>query len=59
MSSTPVLAIPHFVTPFIIETDASDGGIGAVLMQKDQPMAFMSKAWDPIIKNYPSMKRSF
>lgn len=44
MASTPVLALPNFNEQFIIETDACDLGIGAVLMQHDQPVAFLSKA---------------
>jgi hypothetical protein len=44
MTSTPILAMPDFNETFIIETDACDGGIGAVLVQKGQPIAFLSKA---------------
>jgi hypothetical protein len=44
MVSTPVLAFPDFTEPFIVETDASDLEVGAILMQKDKPVAFLSKA---------------
>jgi hypothetical protein len=44
MTRTPVLALPNFNAPFTIETDACHDGIGAVLMQQGQPIAFLSKA---------------
>ena len=44
MSRTPVLALPNFQEPFTVETDACQDGIGAVLMQKGQPIAYLSKA---------------
>ena len=47
MSHTPVLAIPDFNLPFTIETDACSTGVGAVLMQLDRPVAFLSKALGP------------
>jgi hypothetical protein len=44
MMHTPVLALPDFNAPFTVETDACDTGVGAVLMQKGHPIAYMSKA---------------
>ena len=44
MSTTLVLALPDFTKPFTVETDACEDGIGAVLLQNFQPIAFLSKA---------------
>lgn len=47
MSSSPLLDVPDFSEKFVVETDASQYDIGAVLMQKGHPLAFLSKSLSP------------
>lgn len=43
MANVPLLALPNFSQPFIIEIDALRYGLGAVLMQNQQPIAYFSQ----------------
>src|SRR5205823_14294218 len=56
MSTAPVLAMPKDEEPFMIECDASEGALGAILSQKQEekwkPVAFLSKALNPTERNY-------
>lgn len=47
LTSAPVLALPDFSKTFVIEMDASEKGVGAVLMQDGHPLAFLSKSLGP------------
>ncbi|KAL7873914.1 hypothetical protein SRHO_G00048840 [Serrasalmus rhombeus] len=63
LTSAPVLAYADFSEPFVVEVDASHGGLGAVLSQehdgKVRPIAFASRGLRPAernMDNYSSMK---
>lgn len=43
MTKAPVLAMPNFSLPFVLEIDACDTSIGVFLMQEGITLAFMSK----------------
>ena len=59
MTTTPVLALPNFTEPFVVETDRSDVGIGAVLMQHGQPVAYLSNALAKHHKQLSIYKKEF
>src|SRR3569832_733061 len=58
LASAPVLAHPDFTKPFLLATDASLQGIGAVLSQigsdgTEHPIAYASRSLRQAEKNYP------
>ncbi|KAL5494348.1 hypothetical protein EMCRGX_G015661 [Ephydatia muelleri] len=55
LTQAPILVYPQFgseATPFILETDASDVGIAAVLQQDGHVIAYASRALSKSEKNY-------
>ena len=56
-----ILSFPNFCYPFVIDTDASETAVGAVLSQviegEERPVAFESKVWTKTEVNYATTKR--
>ena len=47
LTQTPVLHLPDFSILFVVQTDASGTGIGAVLLQQGHPITYFSKQMAP------------
>ncbi|CAB4022215.1 Transposon Ty3-G Gag-Pol poly, partial [Paramuricea clavata] len=62
LCSAPILAYPDFSQAFILQTDASDYGVGAVLSQLDElgnekVIAYASKALSPREQKYSTTEK--
>ena len=62
--TAPVLAFPDYTKLFLLETDASKDGLGAVLLQKHvvrhyHPVTYGSRVLTPHEKNYHLTKLEF
>ena len=60
----PILSFPDFTKPFLLETDASRRGLGAVLSQKQadgryHPIAYASHVMNETEQRYHSNKQEF
>ncbi|GKC55993.1 ty3-gypsy retrotransposon protein [Tanacetum coccineum] len=47
LTHAPILGLSDFEDTFVIEADASDVGIGVVLLQKGQPLGYFSRKLGP------------
>ena len=59
LCQAPVLALPNFAKPFSIETNASELGVGVVLMQDGHPLAFLSKALGPRLQGLSTYEKEY
>ena len=57
ITTTPTLALPDFTKAFIIQTDASGDGIGAILTQEGRPIAYMSRSLGIAKQNWSTYAR--
>ena len=55
----PVLVIPNFKEPFILDTNASGVDIGVVLSQGLHPIAYFSKKLSPRLQKQSAYVREF
>ncbi|CAM8905351.1 unnamed protein product [Rhodiola kirilowii] len=55
--STPIFALPNFTATFVVQTDASGSGMGAVLTQHGHPVAYFSKRFPPTLQRSSAYNR--
>jgi hypothetical protein len=59
MTTTPVLVFPDFSKEFVVETDACDIGISAVLSQEGHPIAYFNKGLIISNKKFSTYEKEF
>lgn len=57
--TAPVLALPDFTQQFVIETDACDSGVGAVLLQRSHPVAYVSRGLGPRTRGLSTYEKEY
>ena len=62
LQASDLLAHPDFTKPFHLQTDASNVGLGAVLLQSDdndqlRPIAYISRSLTKSEQNYSTTKK--
>jgi len=64
LGTSPLLRNPDFSRPFVLQTDASERGLGAVLSQRDaedhiHPVAYFSKKLQPREEKYSTVEKEY
>ncbi|KAK7092164.1 hypothetical protein V1264_009758 [Littorina saxatilis] len=61
LSQQPVICLPDLSQPFVLQTDASDIGLGAVLLQESdgelKPVSFASRKLNAAERNYATVEK--
>ena len=61
LTSAPIMRLPDKEKPYVLRTDASDQGLGAVLLQENedmlQPVAYASKRLNKPERNYATIEK--
>ncbi len=61
LTSEPILRAPDFSCPFLVQTDASDTGLGAVLSQvqdgEEHPVIYISQKLSPAEQRYAAVEK--
>ena len=57
IANTPILAYYDLEKPVTIQTERSDVGLGAVLLQNGKPVSYASKVWNDYEKNYAPIEK--
>ena len=61
LTNAPILAFPQLDVPFILDSDASDSGLGAVLSQvqcgKEREIAYAARALSKAERNYSTTRK--